>query len=582
MIEPSKQTILNLLSEQSFVVPAFQRNYEWGGAEVGEFWDDLLSYDKTDNSVLFLGTVIIHRAESELRIIDGQQRLTTIFLLLIACRIRARATGEERGLEASINLQRLIEDRPIFGDSRGCRIKTSISIRDVFEYIGRQNYDGGQIPENIDGRPVKRQINRISPVFDFFLKKVENLNLDDLTKIIEALLKTVVLRIDINNELEAFKIFERTNARGVNLEATDLLKNYLFSSLGSSIEDDWQTIIENTDNAFSRMLKYFYVSRQGPILKSQLYRKLKSLNDNKVDLLRDILRFSEFYKVIRESDAASFQSYLNNIKIPSLANNQDRLLQAHSHLEGLRVFKITQIYPLVYAVLCAYQRTAQSDNGAILVKFLSLLENYHFINNAVCERLGNEVEGIYANFSREFAHTDNFVDTLEKLYVELRLRLASQESFEAKFIEISYKSHSVLINYIFDRFSNHGTQGGQRLQIFRPNTTFKQRAFNIEHWFPQNSRSNNESVLSDDAINSIGNLLCISSKTNRRLSNLSPAAKADLLRESLETDIQNHVFVRRFLHKYASSGDNWSEMHILQRSKDLAREAYTEIWRFPA
>lgn len=399
MIEPSKQTILNLLSEQSFVVPAFQRNYEWGGAEVGEFWDDLLSYDTSDNSVLFLGTVIVHRADSELRIIDGQQRLTTIFLLLIACRIRARATGEERGLEASFNLQRLIEDKPIFGDSRGCRIKTSVSIRDVFEYIGRENYDGGQIPENIGGRPVKRQINRISPVFDFFIKKVENLNLDGLTKIIEALLKTVVLRIDINNELEAFKIFERTNARGVNLEATDLLKNYLFSSLGSSIEDDWQTIIENTDNAFSRMLKYFYVSRQGPILKSQLYRKLKSLNDNKADLLKDILRFSEFYKVIRESDTAGFQSYLNAIQIPSLANNQDRLLQAYSYLEGLRVFKITQTYPLVYAVLSAYQRTAQSDNGATLVKFLSLLENYHFINNAVCERLGNEVEGIYANES---------------------------------------------------------------------------------------------------------------------------------------------------------------------------------------
>lgn len=232
MIELKKETILSLLNQATLSIPSYQRAYEWGGNEVGEFWEDLQGYSGNDEDTLFLGTLILNRKNDRLTtVVDGQQRLTTIFILLIACRLKASKFDTQKGIVLAHEIQRLISYiDPSTGDSSGCRLMTSSSIRDVFEFIADTNWNG-HFQDKIGKKSVKLQVRRIKPVMDFFIKKLEPLTFDDLRQVIRTLHNTLVVRIDISSEIEAFKIFERTNARGVDLEASDLLKNLLFAEL---------------------------------------------------------------------------------------------------------------------------------------------------------------------------------------------------------------------------------------------------------------------------------------------------------------------------------------------------------------
>ena len=81
------------------------------------------------------------------------------------------------------------------------------------------------------------------------------------------------------------------------------------------------------------------------------------------------------------------------------------------------------MYPLILSAIGCYLRSGYGANKSFnpkIVKFFKQLENYHFINNAICERIGNEVESLYADFSKKFAESSNFDETSTQLYKDLK------------------------------------------------------------------------------------------------------------------------------------------------------------------
>jgi hypothetical protein len=96
------------------------------------------------------------------------------------------------------------------------RLKPSSSIRAVFTNMAKLSWRGA-FDEKIDGKGVGRQNNRIRPVYNFFKEKLAGLDVDELSGLLEALYRSYVVRIDIHSEEEAFKIFDRKNARGIVL-----------------------------------------------------------------------------------------------------------------------------------------------------------------------------------------------------------------------------------------------------------------------------------------------------------------------------------------------------------------------------
>lgn len=586
MINPNPAKVEDILNSSiQFEVPRYQREYKWGRSEAVEFIEDVKSYAEADNGSLFLGTVIFDVSEAAnklYRIVDGQQRITTIIVLLIACRNVAKKIN-------AVNLANLIQNKisftdPTTAESLGCRLIASDSIRDVLEHIVKYEWDG-EFPIKVGGKQVKRQVNRLKPIYDYFTSEIKSFDQPALSKFLRAVYNTYAVRIDIQDDMEAFSIFERTNARGIDLEASDLLKNYLFSQGVEGIEEAWTRIISNSDGTALRMLKYFYVSRKGYITKSDLYKNLKSygFEIGPKNLAAELESFSIFYSMIRSSNSEEVRGYLGEIGCKSISTDKHKHDQLYSAVEGLRLFKISQAYPVIYSALTCFVNCGLGESNKLskkLVELFEMLEKYHFINNAICERIGNEVEKLYADFCKKYSVSSDFESTTKEFFSALTNQVASKEEFVSRFSDLSYSADNVgLISYIFDRINNVNLSPGSKVRIFNPDQKLLRKNHSIEHFYPQNPTD--VPALPADVVNNIGNLLAVCFTTNSRLGNLRPELKMEKLTGELEKEVQNLGFVRDFIASYKDSVSEWGESVIAQRAKSIAELAYDGIWALP-
>jgi len=583
MIAPTPTTIGELLSVQTrFQVPKFQRPYTWTGSEVDEFLDDLEAESKAKRG-LFLGSILLDisaQSDGKIVIVDGQQRLTSIFLLLIACRERARVLIPEIAPEIHRKIGFIDE---VTAESLGPRLLASDTIRQVFEHMANNKWDG-VVPQRIAGQTVKRQANRVRKVFDHFSVRVQKMGVETLQLLLRGIYASRIIRIDIDSDEEAFSLFERTNARGTDLEVSDLLKNYLYQQKVPELEEKWKEVVDNADSTITKMLKYFYVSKKGYVTKSELYRDLKAFGkqEGATYLIQALSDFSKFYAVVkREDNEGVLKKYFDTLEVESIGKYQDRYGQLYLSLQALRLFRVSQVYPLLYAAISCFIRLGGAKDNDQAKRFVSLvedLERYHFVNNAVCDRVGNEVERLYAGYCEKFEAAANFVDVTKSLQLKLREGLAGKSEFVTRFCDISYSPETIpLIAYIFDRINNTGRKPGERVCLYNPNNV--RANHNIEHFYPQKPRKNGEESSvedeSQDFIDNIGNLLVISFHLNSKMGNASPK---DKIAQLTGPKAENLGYIKTFVQAYGHKADSWGRDAVFERAKQMASEAYDKVW----
>ena len=103
----------------------------------------------------------------------------------------------------------------------------------------------------------------------------------------------------------------------------------------------------------------------------------------------------------------------------------------------------------------------------------------------ICERVGNEVDKLYADTCTSYADSSNFVQTTDSLTNQLKAKLATEDEFVANFVNLTYSPETSLLHYIFDRFNNFGLDPGQCVQIYNPDPKLRRRNHNIEHFLSQ-------------------------------------------------------------------------------------------------
>jgi hypothetical protein len=585
MFTPNRARIAEILNAQSqFVIPVYQRDYKWGKDEALELIEDLRNYSTSDGENLFLGNLIFQNPQgNKTFVVDGQQRLTTILLLLVACRMHSLQLKKPELAQAILGKITFTDDTT--AESKGARLIASDSVREIFEHITKGSWDG-KFPHVLGKKPVKRQVNRLKPIYDYFLDEVSKLDKDGLSKFLGAIYNSFVIRIEIESEVDALSIFERTNARGMELEISDLLKNYLFSKEVAGIKELWEQIVENSGWTILRMLKYFYVSKKGPILKPQLYRKLRiyAAEATPQQMTEELVAFSRFYRIVKAADESSTKTFFEERECPKIYGHQPRYQKLNASLQALREFGVTQFCPPAYAAIECLVRNggqAKDSDAKVLVRLFDAFEKYHFINNAVCERVGNEVEKLYADFCVEFSTSTDFIKTSDKLIKELISKLATKDEFIANFVEICYSLDQLsFLAYIFDRFNNCGLDPSMYVRIYNPDPKIMRRNQNIEHFLPQNPASELKIKPETlEVLDNIGNLLAISYKTNSRLGNASPAKKIERLKGDLKKEIANMPQVNEFVAKYSADALTWNSKKILKRADDMAVEAYEKVWK---
>lgn len=591
MREPRKASIRDLLTGNiKYVIPEYQRGYDWkGDTQVRDLFVDVtgcLESSFTDN--LFLGSMIFdvskEKTESVLEVIDGQQRLTTVLILLMAARDYARDTLHKEDVAQSI--QAYISNSNALSEVSHHRLQPSSTISDVFMLMCSYEWDRtfpASIKKNGKTVAVRRQVSRVKLIYDFCQSQIAAYCVSDTQKfkklVNQVIERTFVIRIEIEERAEAFEIFERTNARGKGLEVSDLLKNFLFSKekhyADQQISDVWDELVEKFGDNLLRALKYFWVSRQGAVTSRDLYRKLRYYAEQVgvTKFVDELKEFSKFYNAYHADDPAVTRDWLES---QGFIKNDMYWKEFRRVISVLRLFGITQAVPFVFSLVRAYAAGDRSEKEAKrLLTILRTIESFHFVNNKICNRIGNESEKAYADFSEMLFHAKGLAEA-DTIRTWFQSSLASLEEFTASLSAISYQNRTerLTIRYVYDKLVNVGLKDGQRIDLVDIEAIQKgiMSSYDIEHLLSQSAAEAEEG---QEVVHQIGNLIVIPKQINGIMGGASFSDKMDMLKQpwTYDNNIKNvPTYLQEFVAEYGAV--TWDEAAIQARTAKVAKDVY--------
>lgn len=282
---------------KQYIVPLFQRPYCWKKEQWQVLWDDLVELCESDSprshfigSIVTMQTVSVPEGVPKYLLIDGQQRLTTIFLILAVLRDSARGRGQEE-LAAEINQTLLVNPFKKGGDH--FKLLPTQGDRESFQALIHQS---DQVPND-----------RIGTAYSFFDRKLKQSKIDEklfLRNITESL---VSVSIVLDRDDNPYLVFESLNAKGEELTQADLIRNFFLLKIHSDQQEEmharfWQPMQEMLDNRLTEFIRHFLM-RQGLVVRSNaIYFTLKERlgQGDALELLRVLARSAAHYKKLLE------------------------------------------------------------------------------------------------------------------------------------------------------------------------------------------------------------------------------------------------------------------------------------------
>lgn len=559
--------------QEKYKIPRYQRPYSWTTDEVSDLWNDLKEEDST-----FLGSFVFnyekYNEDKFVEVIDGQQRLITLMILLAVLRDLYKELGDDEGANLT---QNLISHKDQITRIEDYRLKCGDSLNTFFmENIQKKNSDV------LSANPKRKELKAIKENYKFLktgisaelqLIKDKARKIEYLNNLKKKIFDFKIIWIRIENDEDAYSIFETVNARGADLTAADLLKNYLFSKLPKredgidTAKETWSTIEDNIESAkgplnVSKFIRYFWLSKYSFAQEKKLYKEVKKNISDPSNFLADITNASEYYYKIA-SDSVGVNDWAEDFEDKKIAQ---KIVET---LSGLRVMGITQCYSLLFCLLLNKDKI-----GFDFSEIFKTIEKYHFAYSAVCKLSGNVVERLYFNTSKEIQEalkisdshrrTQNIQRALSKF--KTSLEYPTKEFFIEKFMDIEYKNYQMVI-YILSNIEKAKGQTDEHTVNFTK--------VNIEHILPQDPKEwslDKKDV--KDYVNKLGNLTLISKKINGPMGNKPLKEKAKLFKDS-KLNVNRELLEKFKLLKY-----KWNEKEIEKRQREIAEYAYDVVWKF--
>ncbi|SAY38821.1 RloF, partial [Candidatus Synechococcus spongiarum] len=270
-------------------VPMFQRDYAWGPDEWDDLWQDMVALvDEEDaEPAHYMGYLVLQSPNNrEFDIIDGQQRMTTMSVLILAAIAHLMDLSMAEGADSK-NRQRADQLRNSYIgylDPVTLVSQSKLTLNKNNDRFYKHYLIPLEEPLRKQGLNVSE--NLLRQAFLWFKDHIKKQSSEDgvaVARFIDALVdKLLFTVITVTDELNAFKVFETLNARGVRLSATDLLKNCLFSVVSrdksheqdiKGLEDRWDGIVNLLGSErFPEFLRTFWNSRNKLVRKAELFK----------------------------------------------------------------------------------------------------------------------------------------------------------------------------------------------------------------------------------------------------------------------------------------------------------------------
>lgn len=536
-------------NNKKFIVPKFQRDYSWSSEQWDDLWQDIetMIAEKDDH---YMGYLVLQTNDDKtFYIIDGQQRFTTVTILILAA-IKCIKTFVNNGIEIEDNQQR-VENL----------LRTYIGFKDpvtlVYDNILvlNRNNDGYFRDyivklEELRVRNLKNSEKLMKQCFEFFEQRLRgkyNEGKDYALFIQTVVNKLYFTQIVVNDEMNAFRVFETLNARGVQLSSSDLLKNYLFSLVDKNnthpsrietLEEKWAKLTDNIKSEkLPEFLRYYWNAGHKSIRANALFKTIrKDINTDQAVfyLVDDLYRYSDVYMALTDSNDALWQE-----------------MDVRKYVGLLNAFHLKQPFSIL---MTAKLHLSDSEFKKLFKNILYICFRY----NVICDRNPNDQDAPF-NMLAMLITKENRVD-----YQLLSPIIIDDSVFENSFSDKSFpytSRNAKIVRYILATLEKH--DGSTK------NISFTDEDATIEHILPQNA---------DDSWE-------IDEEKQRQM--VFRLGNTCLLEKKLNLDIKNTSFQEKAT-KYAMSSyleakkiatkTSWTENDIINRQRHMAHVA-VNIWK---
>lgn len=544
-------------SKKRFIIPVYQRNYDWKTENCKQLYDDLVKVIKNKRRSHFFGSLVSVYEPSgrntEFLVIDGQQRLTTVSLLLLAMYNLIKSgviTPKDVYLDKQIYEDFLVDKY----QPEETRIKLK-PVKNDQKAFGKLF---------CDAREHIRESN-LTTNYNYFYERIQKQEIS-IDELFDAICRLEIINITLNNEDNPQLIFESLNSTGLDLSEGDKIRNFILMGLPSKEQDEyydkyWNRIEECTKYDVSSFVRDYLSIKQLAIpSQKKIYISFKDYVDQKSieteELLKDLLAYAKRYKILLSG------------------GTENKALDACIY--RLNRLETTVTRPFFLEVLRLYDEN-KLDISELSEIFL-ITENYLF-RRAICDLPTNALNKIFSTLHREIARYEgNDEGYVEKFKYALlskkdRARFPDDDEFAERFTERPiYQMNSKNKIYIMERLENYSTLEDKDVYGHCDDGTYS-----IEHIMPQHLTPAWIKALGEDYeeiremwLHRIANLTLTA--YNSKYSNSTFEEKKSMKNGFEDSGIR--------MNTYIAKKDKWTLAELEERNQYLMGRAL-EIWAAP-
>jgi uncharacterized protein with ParB-like and HNH nuclease domain len=545
-----------------YKVPPFQRDYSWQKENWEDLWQDILALHTDSNASHYMGALVLQNSrESDkvFTIIDGQQRLATLSIVAIAVIEKIRQLVLKEVDPESNQARQEILKRTYLGDKdpRSLRYSSKLFLNEINDDFYQSNLINNlRPPRNI--RTLKRSNQLLWQSFEYFSGQLEQLqevvnNGEKLATFLQVSIAQQLLFIQINveDELNAYTVFETLNARGIELSSTDLLKNYIFSLFQgpddlNEAQRQWRRIISTVQmEKFPEFLRYYLSLKNSRVRRERLFKLVREEVENAqkaFDLLDQLEEYSSLFIALGNANDEFWSEYRGD------SSNVRELIRE------LEMFRVRQAYPALFA---AYRKFSPTD----FTRLLKLVTVISFRYGVVSSLNPNELEALYNKVA--IAITNDQITTPRQVFDVLKPIYVLDEKFQQDFSLFATPTRGQkkkLIRYIL-----------YKLEVdAREKDDVSEDSFSIEHILPENPSDDWQQDFSDsqmeEMVYRLGNLTPLETAVNRDIGQQRYAIKQPNYLKSAYSLTQQ------------VTAEEWTPDTIAARQERLAKRA-VQIWK---
>lgn len=553
--EPIK--ISDILKDKTFNVPLYQREYSWNLEQVSDLFYDILDADEEGH---FLGSLLLYQSDTnkKMEIVDGQQRMTTLFLLLFSVLKHLENSDRTKAIERINSLLFVIDPNDLSNNTSSSEPRLETGKRDKYLFkaiIRNEDYSAHK-----DGR--RRSHKNLTNTLDFFDQRISEIlkeqGLNGLTKFTEKVIKSEFIVMTAEKQSDKLLLFKTINARGLELTQGDLIKNELCHNI---IPYDLDEAIDNWDEVRNRIEKnngdldvflFHYLNSidECQTLRQQLDKKrgVEKWDKKNYPPAPEKYIFDLYGELIAKITPQKFIEDLllaSNNYITFINPSNDKI-----YLNSLKAMGVNKCFPLLLSAV----RKLNNENFEKLCKAVDSLTFRH----SILRKDPKELERLYYQIAEMITNDADTETAVSKIKEHSNFK--DEERFKSEFVLSSLKLP--VSKMILDRIVRKHSES----------VDWTNKDVHIEHIMPQKPMGEWKELFDKDEfeykdyLNRLGNLTILQDKKNIKARNKDFKDKKEYYKES-----------RLTITKTLVGYDNWDYNKILERQEYLYEQS-KDIW----